>query len=193
MFNNTQKPATKTNQLLKFGESLDILSRERGKPSKAVIGGVSVEQDDLKRPYLNKETIASSNVCKEICAISLFDFGLSTIVLTSHEDIAELVSEYQHCSGKGWSNVEVEEVYQILFAELRRLEIFFNSNPKLVDKQNPDWINYCDGCLAVYVLDAFLTNKQFNILHPQSYAKLLNNGAIDATSGLVSYYMHDVN
>ena len=59
---------------------------------------------------------------------------------------------------------------------LKRLEYslpledkFFDSNPHLAVSSNQRWKNFCDDCVILATLSAYLNNSRVVLIHPDSY------------------------
>lgn len=123
---------------------------------------------------------------KETCAISLGNHDITTIVLTSKQDIEEVLHEFATSPDYVWCNGQGKHyLHKFLKSELQRQDKYFNSNPSLVNPLNQEWTDFCDDCVLLYVLDAYLFNKPFELIHPDSYAANISKAAINATSGAI--------
>lgn len=123
---------------------------------------------------------------KETCAISLGNHGITTIVLTSKQDIEAVLYEFVNSPDRVWCDGQGKHyLHKSLKLELQRQDKYFNSNPNLVNPFNQEWADFCDDCVLLYVLDAHLFNKPFELIHPDSYAANITKATINATSGAV--------
>jgi hypothetical protein len=123
---------------------------------------------------------------KETCAISLGNHGITTIVLTCKQEIEEVLHEFATSPDHVWCNGKGKlYLHKFLKSELQQQDKFFNSNPSLVNSLNQEWSDFCDDCVLLYVLDAYLFNKPFELIHPDSYMANIAKVTINATSGAV--------
>lgn len=121
---------------------------------------------------------------KQTCAISMADFGIKTVVLTSKEDIESTMNEFETSPDSVWCGGRGKRyLYKSLKKELQALDKYFDGNPAYVTAMNQEWTDFCDDCVLLYVLDALLFNKPFALIHPESYMANIDKASINATSG----------
>lgn len=126
------------------------------------------------------------NTRKDTCAISLAELGITSVVLTSKQDIEGVMHEFESnpdhiwCGGRG-----KKYLYKSLKVELQEQDKYFNRNPGLVSSLNQEWTNFCDDCVLLYVLDAYLFNKPFALIHPDSYMANIDKAGINAAFGVI--------
>jgi len=126
------------------------------------------------------------NKPKQTCAISMGEHGITTVVLTSKEDIESTMHEFKTSPDSVWCGGRGKRyLYKSLKKELQALDKYFDSNPALVSAMNQKWTDFCDDCVLLYVLDALLFNKPFALIHPESYVANINKASINATSGAI--------
>jgi hypothetical protein len=92
-------------------------------------------------------------------------FGLSTIVMASQSNLEWHMNKYR-----------TEKDESFLKGLLKRLEYllpledkFFDSNPHLAVSSNQRWKNFCDDCVILATLSAYLNNSRVVLIHPDSF------------------------
>jgi hypothetical protein len=92
-------------------------------------------------------------------------FGLSTIVMASQSNLEWHMNKYR-----------TQKDESFLKGLLKRLEYslpledkFFDSNPHLAVSSNQRWKNFCDDCVILATLSAYLNNSRVVLIHPDSY------------------------
>lgn len=127
-----------------------------------------------------------NNKTKQSCAISMEAFGISTVVMTTLERIQLVLDQYSIQPDKAWCGGRGKKyLHKSLKAKLVLQDVHFNKHPELVSKYSEEWSNFCEDCILLYVLDAYLFEKPFELIHPESYAQNLSKASIDATGGVI--------
>lgn len=92
-------------------------------------------------------------------------FGLSTIVMASQSNLEWHMNKYR-----------TQKDESFLKGLLKRLEYslpledkFFDSNPHLAVSSNQRWKNFCDDCVILATLSAYLNNSRVALIHPDSF------------------------
>ena len=92
-------------------------------------------------------------------------FGLSTIVMASQSNLEWHMNKYR-----------TQKDESFLKGLLKRLEYslpledkFFDYNPHLAVSSNQRWKNFCDDCVILATLSAYLNNSRVVLIHPDSY------------------------
>jgi hypothetical protein len=133
------------------------------------------------------------NKTKQRCAISMESFGISTVVMTSIEKIQWIEDQYNSqpdwtwCDGRG-----KKYLHESLKAELKLQDSYFNKHSDLVNEQSEEWGDFCEDCILLFVLDALLLNKPYELIHPDTYAANISHAAIDATGGMHPELISDI-
>ena len=131
-----------------------------------------------------KGKIMNQIIKNEKCAISMIEFGITTAILTSKSGIDEILHELINSPDEKWCDGRGKAyLHGLLKRELIEEDQFFNRYPKLVSRSNQRWVNFCDDCLLLYVLDAYLFEKPFLLIHPASYEYGIQSALAIATDG----------
>lgn len=126
-----------------------------------------------------------NNNQKQTCAISMSDLGISTVVMTSIEDIEWIEHQYETQPDSTWHGGRGKRfMHKFLKKDLQAQEVHFNKHPELINEFNEEWTNFCDDCILLFVLDAHLFDKPYQLIHPDSFMKNLNKAGVDATGGV---------
>ena len=126
-----------------------------------------------------------TNNQKQTCAISMSDFGISTIVMTSVEEIEWIAHQYKTQPDSTWRGGRGKRfMHKSLKKELKAQDGHFTKYPELVNQFNEEWTNFCEDCVLLFVLDSHLFNKPYQLIHPDSFMKNLNKAGVDATGGV---------
>ena len=138
-----------------------------------------------KRYLINlKEQKMFTQTKKQPCAVSMTDLGISTVILTDKEGIEKVLYEYEAAPDHVWCDGRGKRyMYLMLKQALQSKDAHFNKHPELINQSNQDWVDFCDDCLLLYALDAFLYEKPIMLIHPESYAQQLQSTKYDATGG----------
>ena len=90
-------------------------------------------------------------------------FGLSTIVMASQSNLEWHMNKYR-----------TQKDESFLKGLLKRLEYslpledkFFDSNPHLAVSSNQRWKNFCDDCVILATLSAYLNNRKFLLVEKE--------------------------
>ena len=120
------------------------------------------------------------------CAISMMDFDIKTVLLTSKQQIVEILYEFEMEPDHVWCDGRGKE-YMHLFLKkiLWAKDQYFNDHPELINLENQDWEDFCDDCVTLYVLDAHLHNKSIKLIHPDVYAIQVQQAQHVATGGIM--------
>lgn len=145
-------------------------------------------QADLEygAPSVNPNSDILAGKKKQVCAIDLTTFDISTVIVTSIEDIDEVKRQYEvfpdsdWCQGRG-----KKHLFKMLKKKLKKQDGYFNQNPAEVTALNQEWNDFCEDCLLLYVLDVHLNNKPFALIHPDTFVEKKKDAVFDATSGVV--------
>jgi len=135
-----------------------------------------------KQQHLNTFNINSNLSAK--AAINLQPLGIHTTVLTTIGEIEELMSEFDIQPDEIWCNgLGKKYMYKMLLGKLKKQDLFFTKHPNKVDAGNPKWIEFCDDCFILFVLDAFLNGQLVKLMHPDQYKNMIQNTPFDGTTG----------
>ena len=127
-----------------------------------------------------------TNTKNNACAVSMEEFGIAVVIMTSIDEIETVLDQYTSqpdwiwCQGRG-----KQYMYESLKTKLQLLDAHFSKHPELVDLENKEWADFCNDCMLLYVLDAFLFDKPFALVHPDSYAQNYRHAAVDTTGGVL--------
>lgn len=113
------------------------------------------------------------------------DLGISTVVMTSIEDIESISDQFETQPDSIWYQGRGKHfMHQFLKKELQAQDAHFSKHPKLVNEFNEEWTNFCEDCVLLFVLDAYLFDKPYQLMHPDSFMKNVKKAAIDASGGI---------
>jgi hypothetical protein len=117
-------------------------------------------------------------------AINLNHLGIYTTVLTTLGDIEDVTEIFKNSPDASWCNgFGKDHLYRVLLRKLKFKDDYFNKNPKKVKASNQKWIDFCNDCLFVYVLDSMRNDSVFRLVHPTCYSELINGPSLDGTTG----------
>lgn len=142
---------------------------------------------------ISDPVLGNKGVGEKLSAVTLEDLGISMVVLASNKEINALMRECETtpdsiwCDGRGKLFLR-----EILFLELHKKNQFFDDHPQFADDSNSEWVEFCNDCVLLAVLDAYLCNKPIKLIHPDSYEHGLKFASINATEGLVPGLIEDI-
>ena len=117
-------------------------------------------------------------------AINLEHLGINTTVLTTIGEIEEVMTEFDSQPDKIWcGGLGKKFMYKMLLKRLKKQDHYFTQHPSQVDAGNPKWIEFCDDCFILFVLDAFLNGQVVKLMHPDQYKNMMQNTPFDGTTG----------
>lgn len=130
---------------------------------------------------------------KQPCAVSMEDLGISTVILTDKGEIEQILYEYETAPDHVWCEGRGKQyMYLMLKQVLQGKDEYFIKHPELITHSNQDWVDFCDDCILLFLLDVHLNNKPVKLIHPQSYAEHIQHAQFDATSGQISVLIDGV-
>lgn len=122
---------------------------------------------------------------KQPCAIALTDFGITTAIITTIEDIEEVTQQFETYPDSAWCEGRGKKyLFKMLKKKLKIQDTYFNKNIEEITALNQTWVDFCDDCLLLFVLDTHLNGKPFRLMHPELFKKLKKDAPFDATSGV---------
>ncbi len=117
-------------------------------------------------------------------AISLQHLGIDTYVLTTMGEMEAIKKSLEETPDSVWCNgLGKDFLYKMLLEKLRVQDKYFTENIKKVSVNNPKWLDFCNDCLILYVLDAMRNNNIYRLLHPKQYKELMINNPYKGTNG----------
>ena len=135
-----------------------------------------------KQQYVNTFNINSNLSAK--AAINLQPLGIHTTVLTTIGEIEELMTEFDNQPDKIWCNgLGKGYMYKMLLRKLKKQDLYFTKHPNKVKVSNSKWIEFCDDCFILFVLDAFLNGQIVKLMHPDQYKTMIKNTAFEGATG----------
>ena len=136
----------------------------------------------MEKQFMNTFNLESNLGSK--AAINLQHLGIKTTVLTTIGEIEELMTEFDSQPDKIWCNgLGKEFMYKRLLRTLKKQDRYFTQNPSKVKAGNPKWIEFCDDCFILFVLDAFRNGQVIKLVHPDQYKKMIQSTIFDGTTG----------
>ena len=100
----------------------------------------------------------------------MLHFGIRTNVLAQHSRIGWYLNEYKTQPDKKFGGgLGKMELLKILKYQLPLVDGYFDSNPHLATSANPRWQDFCEDCLVLATLSAFLNDEQIILIHPDAY------------------------
>lgn len=133
------------------------------------------------------------SVNKAKSAIDMSRYGIGAVVLTEHEGLDQMMSEYATkpdgtwCKGRG-----KKYLHNMLLKKLMKEDKYFDRNPKAVQRNSERWKKFMDDCVVFATLNAFLFDQPVYLVHPQSYEKAIAESPFDATSGESPTFFEDI-
>jgi hypothetical protein len=133
-----------------------------------------------------------ANADKKV-VISLMKLGINTHILTTVREIEETKKELEETPDHHWCNgLGKDYLYKILLRKLKVKDVYFNENPAKIKPRNPKWIDFCNDCLLLYVLDTMLSDGVFKLVHPAQYREMIKATKHDATTGGLPDYIENI-
>ncbi len=124
------------------------------------------------------------------CAVTLIPLGIYTTVMTTMGEIEETQRELEETPDHAWCNgLGKDHLFKILTRKLKAQDVYFTNNPKKVKHTNPKWIDFCNDCLLLYVLNAMRNGNVFHLVHPTQYRENIKKTLLDGTSGRLPDYI----
>jgi hypothetical protein len=135
-------------------------------------------------PYVNAD--------KKV-VISLVKLGIDTQILTTVGEIEDTKKELEETPDHYWCNgLGKDYLYKILLRKLKVKDVYFNKNPAKVKPSNPKWIDFCNDCLLLYVLDIMFSDGVFQLVHPAQYREMIKVTKYDGTTGGLPDYIDNI-
>jgi hypothetical protein len=135
-------------------------------------------------PYVNAD--------KKV-AISLVKLGFNTHILTTIGEIEDIIKTIEETPNHYWCNgLGIDYFYKIMLRKLKVKDVYFNKNPAKVKPSNPKWIDFCNDCLILYVLDTMRGDKVFRLVHPTQYREMIKVTKYNGTTGRLPDYIENI-
>ena len=103
-------------------------------------------------------------------ALSMSSFGINTVVMTRHSKIDWYLNEYltqpDSLFGGGLGK---KELLRRLERLLPKEDQYFDFHPDQAITTNQRWVDFCEDCIVLATLAAFLEEKNILLIHPDSY------------------------
>lgn len=103
-------------------------------------------------------------------AILMNSFGINTVVMTKHSRIDWYLKEYltqpDELFGGGLGKNELLRRLEYL---LPKEDKYFDSHPSQAVRKNQRWVDFCEDCVILVTLTAFLKKKKIVLVHPDVY------------------------
>ncbi len=103
-------------------------------------------------------------------AVSMFKFGIKTVVLVEHQRLEWYLNEYKTQPdfrfGCGLGKKKMYELYKKI---LPKEDEYFDINPDEAVSTNQRWLDFCDDCIILATLGSYLNGTQILLVHPDSY------------------------
>jgi hypothetical protein len=103
-------------------------------------------------------------------ALLMSSFGINTVVMTRHSKIDWYLNEYltqpDSLFGGGLGKKELLRRLEYL---LPKEDQYFDFHPDQAITTNQRWVNFCEDCIVLATLAAFLEEKNILLIHPDSY------------------------
>ena len=103
-------------------------------------------------------------------ALLMSSFGINTVVMTQHSKMDWYLNEYltqpDSLFGGGLGKKELLRRLEYL---LPKEDQYFDFHPDQAITTNQRWVNFCEDCIVLATLAAFLEEKNILLIHPDSY------------------------
>ena len=104
-------------------------------------------------------------------ALLMSSFGINTAVLVKHSRINWYLNEYLTQADKRFGGgLGKKELLRRLEYLLPKEDKYFDSHPNEAVRTNERWVDFCEDCIVLATLAAFLTKKNILLIHPDAYA-----------------------
>ena len=111
---------------------------------------------------------------KELSAVVMENYGIDTVILTEHENIQELIDDFQESDDGKWLRGKGKKaLYDLLMRNLKKENKYFNKKPQKQNIKNERWSNFCDDCIILVALGNVLYQKPVMLLHPKAYEETI--------------------
>ena len=103
-------------------------------------------------------------------ALLMSSFGINTVVMTKHSKMDWYLNEYlvQPDSRFG-CGLGKKELLRRLEYLLPKEDKYFDSHPNQAVGTNQRWVDFCEDCIVLATLAAFLKKKNILLIHPDAY------------------------
>ena len=128
-----------------------------------------------------------------LSVVSMTQYGVDMAVLTPQSNLEkarldfETSDDSKWCMGKGKFFL-----YELLKAQIRKENSYFNKNPHKAKITNQRWSNFCDDCVNFAVLSGVLYQTPIHLIHPSCYEEALNDAFINATGNAKPTLFDDI-
>ena len=134
-----------------------------------------------------------NNSSSQMSAISLAELGISMTVLIDMKCIESVWQDFSCKPDHVWFDGKGKKFMHLALKEkLQAQDKLFEASPELANQSNPDWLNFCDDCVILFILDAYLYDKPLVFLHPDSYSEAVNSARINETGGVMPDLIADI-
>lgn len=126
-------------------------------------------------------------------AINLNHLGIYTTVLTTLREIEDTTEIFKTTPDRNWCNgLGKDHLYKLLLRKLKVKDDYFNRHLNKVKPDNPNWRDFCNDCLTLYVLDCMCNENVFHLVHPTQYRESIKHALADGTTGRLPDYIEGI-
>lgn len=129
----------------------------------------------------------------DLCAVLMIELGIESVVLTPKSNIDFIMHDLETLPDEAWmGGLGKKNLHSTLKEKLLTQDKFFSKNPHLVKPDNQEWVNFCDDCVILIVLDAYLFNKPILLMHPDAYASAYKDAKVSSTDGSIPVFIDSI-
>ena len=126
-------------------------------------------------------------------AFNLNHLEIYTTVLTTLKEIEDTTEIFRSKPDTYWCNgLGKDHLYKLLLRKLKIKDLYFNRHLNKVKPNNPKWIDFCNDCLTLYVLDSMRKENVFHLVNPTQYRVSIKHALADGTTGRMPDYIEGI-
>lgn len=119
-----------------------------------------------------------------LSAVSMFQYGMEMVVLTEHKNLEAYRAEFERKKDSDWMGGRGKKfMYKKMKKALLADDKYFTNHKKLADKNNPNWVRFCDQCVMFAVLSSVLYGTPVYLIHPDQFGTTIRNSTPQGFSG----------
>ena len=126
-------------------------------------------------------------------AIDMSRYGIGVVVLTEHDGMDKLVSDFERKPDQVWCDGKGKKYFhQMLHKQLLKEDKYFDNNTNLIQRHSERWTNFMDDCVIYATLNSYLYKEPIHLIHPQCYEELIANAPVNGSSGELPTLIEDI-
>jgi hypothetical protein len=131
---------------------------------------------------------------KQLSAVSMYQYGVSTIVLTEHKNLSKIEEMFTSSNDSQWMDGKGKKyLHSWLKVHLLKEDKYFTQHTGKADVNNERWVNFCDDCVNFAVLTMLLYETPIHLVHPSQYGTMFKNSTPKGTRGEMPTLIEGIN